>query len=921
MVLFFLLQMNALGSEGNNEIIAKIKSLLIRIEVITPSIVRISESSGKQFSDIKSLIIQPATEGSKFQKLEDNKSIKISTDSLLIILSKKNDAITFCNKKNKIILKTIACDTASFIQANVQNEKTFHVKQAYKISGNEALYGLGQFEDPIMNYRNQDILIVQANRTAVNPFLVSTNGYGLLWDNYSKTKFHEAKDTMYFWSEVADQIDYYFIYGPTIDEEISGYRELTGKAPLYGKWAYGYWQSKERYQTSSELIKVVSEYRKRKIPLDNIVQDWQYWGDMEHFSGMIWDSIRYPHPELFIDSLHNLNVHLMVSIWPAFGPKTEIYKEMASNNFLFNENHWSGGKVYDAYNPNARKIYWHYIENGLFRNGVDAFWMDGSEPEFRCTDDRYITEISIKDAGKNYLGTNSSYLNTFSLETTKGVYDHQRNVNDKKRVFILTRSTFAGQQKYAAATWSGDTFASWQTLKTQIAAGINFSMSGLPYWTNDIGGFITSFNYPNALNDDAYKELYVRWFEFGTFCPIFRSHGTDIPREIWQYGNKGDWAYDALVKFDKLRYRLMPYIYSLAWKVTNDNYTIMRGLVMNFPMDKNTYSVSNQFMFGPSLMITPVTKPIYHLSQYMGVDITPQHFYSENGKEHGTKLKIYKGTDFNELIFSRKFEASQIGWIGCLPQNLDTSYSLMINGMVKTEKSGKYKFFVLTDAGVKLWINNKLIIDKWDNKDTNKFEGYIVLKRNTKYNFRIFHSQFRKNSAYLKINWITPNVDKNPNKVEVYLPKNNLWYNFWTGKTQRGGKNILVSTPIDMIPIYIPSGSIIPMGTNIQYAAQKSKTPLELRIYPGKDGSFQLYEDESDNYDYEKGLYSTILFSWNDKDKILTIGKRKGEFPGMLKDKLINVVIVKDHHGIGDENTTTPDKAIKYEGSKIKIKF
>ena len=912
---------NLFSQDQSAKEIIDLPGYTLRLEIFSSNIIRISETKYRHFTIKKSLSVLPLDHKfQKWRKEETSKILRISTDSIYLEADKINGEISFFNRQGKLILKASAIDTGNFHPAGTDHENIFHIKQKFVLTKDEALYGLGQFEDPIMNYRGHDMLVSQANRIAVNPFLVSTNSYGILWDNYSETRFHDGNSSTYFYSEIADQIDYYFVYGSTLDEVISGYRFLTGKAPLFSKGAYGYWQSKNYYKTENELVSVAKEYRKRKIPLDYIVQDAQYWPGIHQFSGMIWDSIRYPEPKKMIDTIHSLNEHLMVSIWPAFGDSSDIYKEMLSRNFLFNEKHWNGGKVYDAYNPEARNIYWKYIKKGLFDNGADAFWMDGTEPEFRCTDDRYITALSIKKAGRNYLGTNSRYLNTYSLETTKGVYEHQRETTDKKRVFILTRSAFAGQQRYAAVTWSGDTFATWDALKTQIAAGINFSLSGLPYWTNDIGGFITSFNYPEGVKDDAYKELYVRWFQFGTFCPIFRSHGTNTPREVWQFGNKGDWAYDALVKADKLRYRLMPYIYSLAWKTTSQDYTMMRGLVMDFPSDKKTYSINNQFMFGPSILVSPVTKEMYHPAGYKGGDITPDHFYSEDGNTHGLQLNVYEGTDFNKPELSRNFESSQITWIGCLPESIDSSYSLKINGKILSEESGIYKFFILTDAGVKLWINNKLLIDKWNNKDTARFEGDISLEANKKYDFKIFHKEFRKNTAFLKINWIIPEHNPNPGKEDIYLPGNADWYNFWTGDKVEGGRSINEKVPVDIVPLFIPAGSIIPLGPGIQYAAQKSD-PIELRIYNGKNCSFNLYEDENDNYDYEKGIYSIIPFIWDDKSKTLTIGKREGEFYGMLKTRTFNIILVKENHGAGIDITDKPDRIINYSGAEIKLKF
>jgi alpha-D-xyloside xylohydrolase len=910
-----------------NQEIVRLRGSILRVEIVSPTIIRVSATPGQGFSDRDTLSVVRQDETAKWRRRVTRGTVTISTDSLIVEINRRNGSITFLDLRKKVLLKAVGLAPDNFTKTVLENDSILSVRQNFTLTRSEAIYGLGQFEDAIMNYRGHDVLLAQANRTAVNPFLVSTNGYGILWNNYSESRFHDGADGTYFWSQVADQVDYYFVYGPTIDGEIRGYRSLTGEAPMFGKWAYGYWQCKERYKTAEELIDVVKEYRARQIPLDNIVQDWQYWGDMDEFSGMVWDSTRYPHPALTIDTLHDLHSHLMVSIWPAFGRGSAIYKEMAERDFLFSTAHWCGGRVYDAWNPVARDLYWKFVRKGLFDAGVDAFWMDGTEPEFRCTDDRYITALSLESAGRNYLGSNASYLNTFSLETTRGIYDHQRATSPAKRVFILTRSAFSGQQRFAAATWSGDTFASWDALKTQVASGVNFCMSGLPYWTNDIGGFITAFNYPGGVKDDAYKELYVRWFEFGAFNPIFRSHGTNTPREVWQFGDKGSWAYDALVKFDDLRYRLMPYIYSLAWMTTSDGYTIMRGLPMDFPKDKNTFAINTQFMFGPSIMVCPVLKPMYHTDAYKGFDITPDHFYSADGTDHGLRLDIYRGTGFDSLVLSRRFEASQISWIGCLPEGLDSSYSLKINGKIKTEGRGKYIFYLFSDAGVKLWINDKLLVDEWDNKATAKFETAISLEGHKKYSFRMEYRQFKPNTAGLKINWIPPRKDNHPMKINVYLPRKTgsgnpfKWFDFWTGKTLAGGEDLHVKTPIDMIPLFVPAGSIIPMGPVIQYTAQDPAAPLEVRIYPGRDGSFKLYEDQNDNYDYEHGMHSVISFKWNQKMKVLTVGNRMGEFPGMVGNRVFNIVLVKPGHGSGAGVTPIPDRVVHYDGRQISVKF
>jgi len=799
----------------------------------------------------------------------------------------------------------------------------YSVTQHFRLSDGEGIYGLGQFEDPIVNYRGQDILIAQANRTDVNPFLVSTKGYGILWDNYSRSRFSDAGGTTMFQSEVADAIDYYVVYGPAPDRVIAGYRLLTGTAPLPGKWAFGYWQSKERYTSGSELTAIVREYRKRDLPIDNIVQDWAYWGGMDQFSSMMWDSANYPDPARMTDTLHALHAHLMVSIWPAFGSGTAIYREMDARNLLYPVMHWNGGKVYDAYSPAARELYWRYVKRGLFDNGVDAFWMDATEPEFRCSDDRYITEISLKEAGKNALGSFARYLTPYSLMTTRAVYENHRLATDRKRVFILTRSSFAGQQRYGAATWSGDTFATWDDLRVQIAAGINFSMSGIPYWSHDIGAFITNIHFPGGLADPAYGELYVRWFQFGAFSPIFRAHGTNIPREIWRFGEPGDPAYDALASSDRLRYRLMPYIYSTAWRVTHDGYSFMRGLAMAYPGDRNVYSIAGQYMFGSSLMVCPVTRPMWHIPLYRGVDITPNHFYSADGKEHGCELQVYRGTSFDNPVLTRKTDASQISWTGCLPTGLDTAYSLRINGEIMTEsRRGSTTFYVITDGGIRLWLDGNLVIDKPENKERGTFSCAVDLAPDAKHPFRLEHRQFRPNNALLKLNWLPPDDPPEATGTEtVYLPGRASWYDFWTGEKEQGGRAIRADAPLAHLPLFVPAGSILPLGPDIQYAAESTDAATELRVYPGADADFALYDDAGDTYDYEKGMYAVIPLHWDQARRTLSLGDQKGRYPEEPASREFTIVLVREGHGTGGELTASPDTRIVYRGKRMTVKL
>ena len=753
-------------------ILLHLKPGMMEVQILSPSIIHIVYTPGKSFTQYPKLaVLDKKWEKAKWHVNEANDYLDITTDSLKVRVNKKTGSLSYYNVRGGELLTEPQGGSMEMQPATIQGEKTWHATQEFDFSPSEGLYGLGQYQNKLMNYVGHDVLMSQSNRNDVVPFLVSSKGYGILWNNTSQSWFRDTYQGA-FWSDVADQIDYYFVYGPKTDRIISGYRKLTGKAPLFGKWVYGYIQSKEHYKTASELIDVVSEYRRRQIPLDVIVQDWHYWGD-KGWNTLTFNKKRYAHPKQMMDSLHNVyHAHLLLSVWPKFGDKTAIYKAMKSHGYLYPVGDNYGDFEYDAFNPNARDLYWKWIDKGLFSKGVDSWWLDATEPEIKdASSTRESTARFILLNKHNYLGTNARYLNAYSLMTTTGVYKHQRETTSKKRVFILTRSAFAGQQRNAAATWSGDTQASWNVLQKQIPAGLNFSLAGIPYWTTDIGAFFVDNGiFPGGSKNKAYRELFVRWFEYGAFCPLFRVHGTDTPREVWRFGQPGTWAYDALVKTDKLRYRLLPYIYSLAWKITNDNYTMMRGLDFDFQNDPKVRNIWNEFMFGPSILVNPVTEP------------------GETARQ-------------------------------------------------------------------------------------------------------------------------------------VYLPSGANWTDFWSGEQYEGGQAIQLSAPIDHIPLLVKQGSIIPMGPVIQYASEKPEDPLELRIYPGANAHFTMYEDEDDNYDYEKGIYSTITFGWDNSSKTLTIRNRKGSFPGMLKNRTIHIVLVNKNHGTGLSVTQKPDKTVIYDGNRISVSF
>ena len=544
---------------------------------------------------------------------------------------------------------------------------------------------------------------------------------------------------------------------------------------------------------------------------------------------------------------------------------------------------------------------------------------------------QYSGEIQITDEAKNYndtaLGSWARYLNGFSLMSCKGVYEHQRLENEEKRVYILTRSAYAGQQRYGAVTWSGDIHATWEVFRNQISAGLNFCMAGIPYWTTDIGAFIP--NNPLGCRDEAYREIYVRWFQFGAFCPMFRSHGSGTPREIWQFGEKNYWAYDTLVKFDELRYRLLPYIYSLAWKVTNENYTIMRGLLFDFKNDPRVFNIDNQYMFGPAFLVNPVTERMYFENTFVGDLIPTENFYTTDKAASGLSVDFYNGQHFDKLVANRLEKIIDFDWNdGSRPQEVNQHYySIRFSGQIFSREAGEYTFVTTSNDGIRLWVNDQLVIDNWTDHGVTINMGEIILKANTCYNLKMEYYQ-TLGGAITKLAWITPdkaglvrNQKIGSTKTwDVYLPKENKWFDFWTGESLPGGNFIKAPAPIEKMPLYVKAGSIIPMGPYLQYATEKPANPIELRIYRGADGEFTIYEDENDNYNYEKGVYATIPIKWDEAKQTLTIGERSGTFPGMLEKRTFQIVWVKTGHGIGVEPTIKPDKIIKYSGRKISVK-
>ena len=570
-----------------------------------------------------------------------------------------------------------------------------------------------------------------------------------------------------FWSEFEPGADFYFIAGDYYDEIIKGYRSLTGKASVIPRWALGFWQSRERYSTQEELVNTLTEFRRRGIPVDNIVQDWQYWKD-DQWGSHDFDPGRYPDPEKMLDDVHAMHGRFMISVWPKFYTNTDNYKALAAGGYTYEHavadslKDWLGyhQTFYDAYAEGGRRLFWEQMDEHLYsRYGrkIEAWWMDASEPNLRdCLPKEYMQWLLTPTA----LGPATEYYNTYALVNAKAIYEGQRSVEPDKRVFLLTRNGFAGLQRYSTASWSGDTGTSWEDMRTQITAGLGYSMAGVPFWGMDTGGFSVMGKFQDPGNIDEWMELQTRWHQFGAFVPLFRAHGQWPRRELWNIAPEGSPAYESILYYIKLRYRLMPYIYSIAGAVNQEDYTMMRGLPMDFQGDVEAREISDQWMFGPALMPCPVCE-------------------------------------------------------------------------------------------------------------------YKARSR------------------------------------EVYLPEG-VWYDFYSGFAAEGGENVSVSAPYGRIPLYVRGGSILPLGPDMQWSDELPGGDLELRIYPGRDCEFTLYDDDGVSYGYERGEFSLIPLRWDDDESVLTIAERSGSFPGMAERRKITVKLI----GSGKA-----DKVLVYDGSPCRVCF
>ena len=740
-------------------VVFTMKGGTLRIQVCSDSIVHVIYSATASLPPSRPdpVVIKQSWPATRFTTESTVNEVTLATTLLKIVITRQDGAIAYRDLDGKQLMQEAS---RKLTPVKVNGEDTYRAESFVNIYGSrEALYGLGQHQAGVWNYRGESVDISQDNTNIAVPLLVSSNGYGIFWNNDSRSRFNNRfANYLYISSEVADVIDYYFFYGPELDRVIADYRELTGHAPLFGKWVYGFWQCKNRYKSQEEILGVARKYRELHIPVDNIVQDWFWWNRKGEF---VFNK-NYSDPKAMVDELHRENFHLMISIWAFFEPGSANYDFMDKQGWFVDKfkyakppYHTDAMAVYDATNPAARKFYWDQVDKGLFNIGVDAWWMDTTEPETEGQEENILLGHKLA------IGSGDRYVNAYPLLDTAAVYDGQRSASDQKRVYILSRSAFAGSQRNGVTAWSGDINSDWLSFRRQIPAGLNFALSGIPYWTTDIGGFVSG-----DPDDPAYRELFIRWFQFGVFNPILRVHGTrkTDQNELWSYGSD---AQKILVTFDRLRYRMLPYTYSLAWMTTNSSYTPMRPLVMDFRTDVRAQNTGDEFMFGPSFLVNPVT-------------------------EAATTSR------------------------------------------------------------------------------------------------------------------------------QVYLP-DAKWYDFWSGAVAQGAREITAPAPLDRLPLYVRAGSIISLGPDIEWSTQRPADPIELRVYRGADAAFTLYEDESDNYNYEKGAYAVIPVRWDEAKQLLTIDDRQGEFPGMLARRTFRVVFVTENHGVGIAPSNDPDKVVEYSGTQIAV--
>lgn len=731
---------------------------LLKIQIINERIYHIRYTQLDKLMESESLMVTGQAQPLTAWKVNENAEwIELTTRFLHLEIERKTCAFTWKDHSGGILV----CEPrrgGKHLQVNDLNgRQVFSTRLDFVFSEGEAIYGFGQHEEGILNYRGRSQALYQHNLKVAMPVMLSTRGYAILFNSYSLSTFHDDQYGSFFWSEAEDALDFYFLYGPEWDELVAGIRALTGPTSMLPRWAYGYIQSKDRYKRQSELIEIAEEYRRREIGLDCIALEWRS-SNQDRLAQKQIDPDRFPNPDRLVNELNRSNVRLMVSLWPRLDDTSEPGETKQPGLQLGDE------VTYNPFRPEARALYWRQVNQNLFQHGFASWWSHASEPfdpdwHGAVKPEPWQRMLLHANTYKKYLDLR--FINAYSLLHSKGIYEGQRSATDEKRVLHLTRSGSPGEAHYGSVTWSGHTSASWDALKKQIAAGLNFTCTGNPRWTSGIGGYYTDRKpvawfrdgeYPEGCESPAYRELYARWFQFGAFLPLFLAHGADTPREVWRFGKPGDLVYETLVRYIRLRYRLLPYIYSLAAWETFKGYTMLRSLAFDFRHDPYIYNIVDQFMFGPALMICPIVEP-------MAYDLEAKPV--ENSKEERT----------------------------------------------------------------------------------------------------------------------------------VYLPSGCGWYNFWNGKRYAGGQQLHIPAPLEILPIFVREGSILPMGPHIQHSGERPGAALELRVYPGQDAHFDLYCDEGDSYRYEQGEYAWTALDWQEAGRRLRVGPRRGNYQGMPPRQVFRIAV------------------------------
>lgn len=907
----------------------RLDELTLRISFCGPGAVRVAASPDRTPAPLDSLVIVHCPAPDSLVVVDEHGRLELRTRAMTVSLDRESGALVVFGADGRRLVGAAAPSRSDFQSRTLEDGPAWRVRQQFDLDPDEAVYGLGQFHDGVMNWRGEEVFLAQANTMAAIPYLVSTRGYGLLWNQGSASRFSDGPLGTWFEAEASRGIEYVVVAGDSPLEAIAGYRELTGRAPLFPRWAFGFWQSRERYRTAEELVGAAAEYRRRGLPIDVIVQDWNYWSGDSLFSGMNWDPVRYPDPAGMIRTLHEkLGVRVVVSTWPAVGVKSAVFRDLDKAGLVYARPHWAPARVYDAFSAQARALYWQHAKSGLFDHGIDGWWLDGTEPEFRTTDDRYLTQESTESNASNAAGAPARHLNMYSLMHTGGIAEHLRSAAPDRRPVLLTRSAFLGQQRHSAILWSGDIWSSWGTFRNQIAAGLNVAAAGYPYWTTDIGAFLSAPRFPEGTADPAFRELYVRWFQFGVVSPVFRSHGTNTAREAWQFGEAGSAEYDAIVQALRLRYRLLPTLYSIAHGVHERNEPFIAPLGVVFPEDRSGHAIASSFMVGRTLLAAPVTRPMAHRPDRPQEFIPPRDLLSPDGTSRGMVQEFFGDTDLGRRVTTRRTENFNLTWQGSLPDEVQGSpWSVRYDGRVRIRESGLHVFLVRSDGGARLALDGKILLDRWPldaERPGSRVDTVTVdLDASDGIPIRLEYRQPVANAAELVMEWIPPGTvpsDTSPWRWPVYLPAGTDWIDFWTGERRPGGRVDTAAAPLMRLPLYVKAGSMLLLGPDVQRADGLPVDPVEIRVYPGADATYEWYEDAGDGNDGGRDR-SLVRLHWNDTTRILTIGRRDGTYPGMDLQRLLVAVVVGPGRGTGLTDLSGGTTRIAYLGAETSVRL